>query len=156
MGDSDNNDTYSSYITKTITDVKNNSKRPDEKAISDYVNKNFATNINESFIENIIKKLLDQNILENKPPCQGKSFFTVANKNSEDAINPEAILSQTPTPQTTEFRDTPQSRQEENSGGETYTKHNKITLANLTAKFMALNTFLIDELHSENKKYKHN
>ena len=32
------------------------------------------------------------------------------------------------------------TRKEENSIGETYTKHNKITLTNQTAKFMALKT----------------
>ena len=47
--------------------------------------------------------------------------------------------------------DTPQIHKEENSTGETYTKHNKITLTNLTAEFMALKTFLIDEMHSVNK-----
>ena len=50
-----------------------------------------------------------------------------------------------------ELCDTPQIHKEENSTGETYTKHNKITLTNLTAEFMALKTFLIDEMHSVNK-----
>ena len=54
-------------------------------------------------------------------------------------------------PQIPESYDTPQIRKEENSTGETYTKHIKITLSNLTAEFMALKTFLIDELHSVNK-----
>ena len=60
-------------------------------------------------------------------------------------MNPEVILSQTPMPQIPEFCDTLQIRQEENLTGETYTKHNKITLANLTTKFM------VDKLHSVNK-----
>ena len=51
MVDSDSNDIYNSYITKAITDIRNNSKRPDEKAITDYVNKDFATNINESLLK---------------------------------------------------------------------------------------------------------
>ena len=50
-----------------------------------------------------------------------------------------------------ELCDTPQIHKEENSTRETYTKHNKITLTNLTAEFMALKTFLIDEMHSVNK-----
>ena len=44
------------YITKAITDIRSNNERPDEKAINDYVIKNFATNFDESFIESIIKK----------------------------------------------------------------------------------------------------
>ena len=51
-----------------------------------------------------------------------------------------------------ELCDTPQIRKEENSMGETYTRHTMITLTNITAEFMALKTFLIDELHSVNKK----
>ena len=51
MVDSDSNDIYNSYITKAITDIRNNSKRSDEKAITDYVNKDFATNINESLLK---------------------------------------------------------------------------------------------------------
>ena len=31
MIDSDSNDIYKSYITKAITDIRSNSKRPDEK-----------------------------------------------------------------------------------------------------------------------------
>ena len=54
-------------------------------------------------------------------------------------------------PQIRELCDTPQIRKEENSIGVTYTKHKKITLTNLTAKFMALKTFLIDGLYFVNK-----
>ena len=151
MVDSDSNDIYSSYITKEITDIRSNSKRPNEKAITDYVIKDFATNIDESLIESIIKKLLDQNVLENKPSCKGNSFFIVAKGNSEDRMNPEVLTSQTPMPQIPELCDTPQIRKKENSIGETYTKHSKITLTNLTAEFMPLKTFLIDELYSANK-----
>ena len=61
--DSDTYDIYNSYITKAITDIRTRSKRPEEKAITDYVIKIFATNIDESFIGHI-KKLLDQNILK--------------------------------------------------------------------------------------------
>ena len=63
-------------------------------------------------------------------------------------MNPEVLTSQTPMPQIPKLCDTPQIRKEENSLGETYTKHNKITLTNLTAEFM---TLMIGELHSVNK-----
>ena len=66
-------------------------------------------------------------------------------------MNPKVLTSQTPTPQIQELCDTPQIRKEENSIGETYTKHKKITLTNLSAEFMALKTFVMDELHSVNK-----
>ena len=66
-------------------------------------------------------------------------------------MNPEVVTSQTPMPQILELCDTPQIRKKENSLGETYTKHNEITLTNLTTEFMALKTFLIDKLHSVDK-----
>ena len=53
--------------------------------------------------------------------------------------------------QISELCDTPQICKEESSIGETYAKHSKITLTNRTIEFMALKTFLIDELHFVNK-----
>ena len=54
--DSDSNRIYNSYITKAITDIRSNSKCPDKKAITDYVIKNFATNIDELFIDSKISR----------------------------------------------------------------------------------------------------
>ena len=97
------------------------------------------------------KKLLNQNVLENKPSCKPSSFCYVAIKNSEDGMNPEVISSQTLIPQMQNLCNTPQIRNEVNSTEKTDTKHNKITLTNLTIEFVALKTFMIDELHSVNK-----
>ena len=151
MIDSDSNDIYNSYIIKAITDIRSNNKRSDEKAIADYVIKNVPTNIDQSLIESIIQKLVDQNALENKPSCKVNSFFIVAKKNSEDRVNTEVVTSETHMPQIPELCDTPQIRKDKNSIGETYTKHKVITLTSQTTGFMALKTFLIDELHSVNK-----
>ena len=63
-----------------------------------YVIQNFATNIDEIFIESSIKKLLYQNILENKASCKENSFFIVATENSEDRMNPEVLTPQTSLP----------------------------------------------------------
>ena len=133
-------DIYNSYITKAITDIRTRSKRPEEKAITDYEVKNFAANIDESFIGHI-KKLLDQNILEKKPFCKGNSFSIVAKENSENRMSSEVLTIQIRMPQIPELCDTPQIRKEENSFGETYTKHNEITLTNLTAEFMVSKHF---------------
>ena len=97
--------------------------------------------MSQSLIECIIKKLLDQNVLENKPPCKGNSYFIVAKKNSEGRMNPKVFTSQALMPQIPELCDTPQIRKEENSFGETYTKHNEITLRNITAEFMVSKHF---------------
>ena len=70
-------------------------------------------------------------------------------------MNPEVLLFQTPMPQIPELCDIPQVRKEENSIGETYKKHKKMTLTNLTAEFMTLKTLPINKLHSVNKYFQH-
>ena len=75
MVDSNSNNIYNSYITKAITYTRSNSKDPDEKAITDYVTNFFATNVNESFIESIIKKLLQKPI--KKQEVQGLQAFAL-------------------------------------------------------------------------------
>ena len=75
MVDSNSNNIYNSYITKAVTYIRSNSKHPDEKAITDYVINFFATNINESFIESIIKKLQEKPI--KKQEVQGLQAFAV-------------------------------------------------------------------------------
>ena len=52
--------------------------------------------------------MLDPNVLENNPSCRGNSFFIIANKDSEDRMNPEVLPSQTNVPQIPELCDTPQ------------------------------------------------
>ena len=42
MVNSDSNDIYNSYITKAITNIRDNSKCPDEKAITDLRNTKFC------------------------------------------------------------------------------------------------------------------
>ena len=66
-------------------------------------------------------------------------------------MNAEVLASQKPIPQIPGLCDTSNICKLESSLGETYTKHNKITLKNLTAEFMSLKAFLIDKLHSVNK-----
>ena len=66
-------------------------------------------------------------------------------------MNPKVVTSQGPMSLTRELCDTLQIRKEENSLGKTYAKHSEVSLTNLTNEFMALKTFLIDELHCVNK-----
>ena len=66
-------------------------------------------------------------------------------------MNAEVLTSQKPIPQIPGLCDTSSIRKVESSIGETDTKHNKITLTNLTAKFMSIKVFLIDKLHSVSK-----
>ena len=63
------------YVLTAIIAIKENNKRPDSKAMKDYINKNFAANVEEELIDCIIIKLLDHNIIENSPTPKGNSYF---------------------------------------------------------------------------------
>ena len=66
-------------------------------------------------------------------------------------MNPKVTTSQTRMLEIAKLCDTPQICREKNSIRETYTKHNKITLTNITTQYMVLKTLRKDELHSVNK-----
>ena len=70
------------YILRAIIAIRENNKRPDSKAIKDYLNKNFAADVEEELIESIIRKLLDHNIFQNKPTPKGNSYFIRRNNNA--------------------------------------------------------------------------
>ena len=63
------------YILKGIITIKENGKRLDIPAITDYINKNFATGLEEELIESIVMELLDHNIIENRSTPKGNSYF---------------------------------------------------------------------------------
>ena len=63
------------YVLTAIIAIRENNKRPDSKAIRDYINKNFAADVEEELIESIIIELLDHNIIENRPTPKGNSYF---------------------------------------------------------------------------------
>ena len=58
-------------ILTAIIAIRENNKRPDIKAIKDYINKNFATDVEDKFTKSILMKLLDHNIIENRPTLKG-------------------------------------------------------------------------------------
>ena len=60
-------------ILTAIIAIRENNKRPDIKGIKDYINKNFATDVEDKFTESILMKLLDHNIIENRPTLKGYS-----------------------------------------------------------------------------------
>ena len=42
------------YVLTVIIAIRENNKRPDIKAIKDYINKNFATDVEEELTESIV------------------------------------------------------------------------------------------------------
>ena len=57
--------TFKLQIFEVISTIRKNSKRPDSKAIEEYIINNSASNINESFVVDTLRILMDQNILFN-------------------------------------------------------------------------------------------
>ena len=81
------------YVLTAIIAIRENNKCPDSKAIRDYINKNFAANVEEELIESIIIELLDHNIIENKPTAKGNSYFIRKKKNTPiDVISANRTL----------------------------------------------------------------
>ena len=58
-------ETFKPHIFEAISTIRKNSKRPDSKPIREYIVNNSACNINESFVLDTIRILVDQNILHN-------------------------------------------------------------------------------------------
>ena len=63
------------YLLTANVVIREDNKRPVTKAIKDYINKNFATYVEEELIESIIMELLDHNITENRTTPKGNILF---------------------------------------------------------------------------------
>ena len=50
-------------------------------SILEYINKNFATNIDKIYVNNIIQVLLDQNKIQNKPTLKCNSYCIIETNN---------------------------------------------------------------------------
>ena len=57
-----------------IITITEKNKRPDE-AIKDYINKNFATAVEDELIKGISMKLLNHKIIDNRPTLKRNSYF---------------------------------------------------------------------------------
>ena len=53
--------TFKLQIFEVISTIRKNSKRPDSKAIEEYIINNSASNINESFVVDTLRILMGQN-----------------------------------------------------------------------------------------------
>ena len=66
-------ETFTLLIFEAISTIRKSSKRPDSKAIQEYLIDNSASKINESFVLDALSILVDQNVLLNKPTSFGDS-----------------------------------------------------------------------------------
>ena len=63
------------YVLTAIIAIRENNKRPDIKAIKEYIDKNFAADVEEELIESTVIELLDHNKIENRPTPRGNSHL---------------------------------------------------------------------------------
>ena len=54
-------------FSQKIIAIKENIKRSNIKAIKDYINTNFVTDVEVELVEGIVMELLDHNVNENRP-----------------------------------------------------------------------------------------
>ena len=74
-------DTIEEHVIDAIHAIRAKSKRPDSTPILEYINKHFATNTDEMYVNNITQVLLDQNKIRNKPTSKGNSYFIIEANN---------------------------------------------------------------------------
>ena len=76
-------ETFKRQIFEAISTIRKTSKYPDIKAVQEYIINNGANNINDSFVRDILRILVDQNILFNKPTSFGDSYYIVKSNYSD-------------------------------------------------------------------------
>ena len=74
-------DIIEEHVIDAINAICAKSKRPDSTSILEYINKNFATNTDEIYVNNIIQVLLDENKIRNKPTPKGNSYCIIEANN---------------------------------------------------------------------------
>ena len=74
-------DIIKEHFIDTINAIRAKRKRPDSTSIVEYINKNFATNADEIYVNNIIQVLFDQNKIRNKPASKSNSYFIIEANN---------------------------------------------------------------------------
>ena len=73
-------------IKTAIRNRKVSNKRPDVKAIYQYVSKHFASNLNENDIVSYIASMVDKNMIVNNATLKGDSCFIVAGSKTQQGI----------------------------------------------------------------------
>ena len=63
------------YVLTAIIAIRENNKRPDIKAIKEYIDKNVAADVQEELIESTVIELLDHNKTENRLTPRANSYL---------------------------------------------------------------------------------
>ena len=140
-------------IQSAIIDIRKTIKRPDSKAIFQYITSKYASNTTESDILNFLNKMVEQKIFINKPTIKGDSDFIV-NRGNEDLNNDTVTherhavgtnIDQTPTLINCNTPNKDCNTQP--TGTQTDQDNLQDDIFNLKAEFLALKSFVMDELY---------
>ena len=88
-----NNDIFVDDVKTAIKAIKESKKRPDTKAIWQYLSNKLASNIDEDYTGEILKDLVSKKILVNKRKAKGDSY-EIVNKR-QNKIENDMVLSDT-------------------------------------------------------------
>ena len=102
MASKDNTDIFSDHIMNAIAEIKNSKKRPDNKSLTEYIQKNHSTNADFNFIEEAIQKLIKNKKIVKKPTIQDMtSYFPISiNQLNENEVTESKPVSLYVSPQT--------------------------------------------------------
>ena len=135
-----NSDIFVDDVKTAVKAIKESKKRPDKKAIWQYLSNKLASNIDEDYTDEILKDLISKKILVNKRKAKSDLYETI-NESQNEGEN-VVVLSNT--------------EAEINNKCKTSTKDtfsnvdlslDSITkfMSNSTAKVMAIKYFIMDE-----------
>ena len=138
-----NSDIFADDIKTAVIAVKESKKRPDTKAIWQYLSNKFASNIGEDYTGEILKDLVSKKILVMKRKAKGDSYEIVSESRSETE---KAVVPTDTDAELNNKRKTPTKDTFSNFDPslDSITK----SISNLTAEVMAIKNFIMDELHS--------
>ena len=137
-------------IFQAIVSIREKKQRADNKTIFDYINKNSASNFTEEYIAERVETLMEDEKLSNKKTYRGMDSFylTEISQSFIDSkqVEPEVIAVNTPLLQRTcgQVWDGDWGSTEETSE----------TLRMLEAKFVALKSFMMNEIYELKEKIK--
>ena len=71
------------FIVNVIKEIRAASKRQDNQAIMDHINKMSAANMDLNYIDEIISSLLEKQLIYCKPSKKGTSYYIMEQMNDE-------------------------------------------------------------------------
>ena len=93
MASENNTDISSDHIRNATAEIRNSKELPDNKSITEFIQKNYSTNADFNFIDEATEKLIKNKKIVNKPTTQGMtSYFPISN----DQLNENEVTESEP------------------------------------------------------------